>query len=94
MQVVYGHFDVVTCICRSEVNLMHDCFVVTGSKDCTCMIWQFLGQKRQIYSEQLTSTANPVPQATLNGHTTPIVSIVISAELGLVISGSRCKLLI
>lgn len=59
LQVVFGHFDVVTCICRSEVNMMHDCFIVTGSKDCTCMIWQFIGQKRQIYSDQLSKSNNP-----------------------------------
>ena len=54
LQVIYGHFDVVTCICRSEVNMMHDCFIVTGSKDCTCMIWQWIGQKQRIYSDQLS----------------------------------------
>ncbi|XP_067949217.1 lipopolysaccharide-responsive and beige-like anchor protein [Watersipora subatra] len=89
-QVVYGHFDMVTCICRSEVNSLLDCFLVTGSKDCTCMIWQWLGsEKQRVYSEQLSSTHNPVAQATLTGHTTPITSVVISAELGMVISGSK-----
>lgn len=35
------------------------------------------------------ATHNPVAQATLTGHTTPITSVVISAELGIVVSGSK-----
>ena len=35
------------------------------------------------------STHNPVPQATLTGHTTPISCVVISAELGIVVSSSQ-----
>jgi len=54
VQVVYGHFDVVTCISRSEVNMVHDCFIVTGSKDCTCMLWQWSGQKHRVYSDVMS----------------------------------------
>jgi len=38
------------------------------------------------------STRNPVPLATLTGHTTPVASVNISAELGIVISASEGEL--
>lgn len=33
----------------------------------------------------------PTPRATLTGHETEVTAVVISAELGLVVSGSRGK---
>ncbi|CAF1545912.1 unnamed protein product, partial [Rotaria sp. Silwood1] len=38
-QVLYGHFDIVTCVCRSEVTIAGNCFLATGSRDCTVCIW-------------------------------------------------------
>lgn len=34
---------------------------------------------------------SPTPRATLTGHETEVTAVVISAELGLVVSGSKGK---
>lgn len=51
LQVVNGHFDVVTCITRSECNLNQDCYIVTGSKDCTAMVWMFTSRNQAIIGD-------------------------------------------
>ncbi|CAF5159427.1 unnamed protein product, partial [Rotaria sp. Silwood1] len=38
-QVLYGLFVIVTCVCRSEVTIAGNCFLATGSRDCTVCIW-------------------------------------------------------
>ena len=50
-QVVYGHFDVVTCLARSECNITQDCYVVTGSKDCTAMVWHWNAKQLSILGD-------------------------------------------
>ena len=45
-QVLYGHFDIVTCACRSEVTIAGNCFLATGSRDSTVCIWVWNGVKR------------------------------------------------
>ena len=42
-QVVYGHGDVVSCIARSETSLFADCYIATGSFDCTIALWHWNG---------------------------------------------------
>ena len=51
VQVIYGHFDIVTCITKSESNTNHDCYIVTGSKDCTVMVWQFNARTQAIVGD-------------------------------------------
>ncbi len=50
-QSVYGHYDVVTCIARSECNISQDCYVVTGSKDCTVMVWHWNAKQQSILGD-------------------------------------------
>ena len=92
VQIVFGHYDLVTCISRSEMTQNGNCFVATGSRDSTIMIWIWNGFKGQIVNKDLSSALaneNPSPGAILTGHIRQIMGVVISSELGLVISASQ-----
>mgnify|MGYP002378640195 CR=1 FL=1 len=94
-QILYGHFDIVTCICRSEVTLAGNCFLATGSRDCTVCIWIWNGTKGAIVDREYPNQEiNPSPAAILTGHDTEITCIWISAELGMVLSGSEHSLVL
>ncbi|KAL3880046.1 hypothetical protein ACJMK2_032318, partial [Sinanodonta woodiana] len=88
LQVIYGHFDVVTCLARSECNMNQDCYIITGSKDCTVMVWMFTARNQAIIGDN-GSTEHPTPKATLTGHETEVTCVAVLAEMGLVISGSK-----
>ncbi|KAK6172415.1 hypothetical protein SNE40_016068 [Patella caerulea] len=88
LQVIYGHYDVVTCIGRSECNVNQDCYIATGSKDCTVMIWMFNSKHQAIMGDN-GSLDTPTPRATLTGHLSEVSCVSLLAELGLVISGSK-----
>lgn len=51
VQVIFGHFDVVTCVARSECNVSQDCYVITGSKDCTVMVWMFSAKSQAVLGD-------------------------------------------
>ena len=51
-QVLYGHFDIVTCICRSETTMAGNCFLATGSRDCAVCIWIWNGTKGAIVDRE------------------------------------------
>ena len=88
IQVIYGHFDIVTCITKSESNTNHDCYIITGSKDCTIMVWQFSSRTQAIVGD-IGTAEKPSPKATLTGHQTEVVCVAVFSELGLVVSGSK-----
>ncbi|XP_041358388.1 neurobeachin-like isoform X2 [Gigantopelta aegis] len=88
LQVVFGHFDVVTCIARSESNVNQDCYVVTGAKDCTVMVWMFNSKMQAVIGDN-GSVDNPTPKSNLTGHQTEVTCVAVLAELGLVLSGSK-----
>lgn len=89
VQIVFGHYGVVTCLSRSECNITSDCYVASGSADCTVLLWHWNARTQTIVGEGEL----PTPRATLTGHDQPVSVVVISAELGLVVSGSisKCK---
>jgi WD40 repeat protein len=84
---VFGHYGVVTCLSRSECNITSDCYIASGSADCTVLLWHWNARTQMIVGE----SEAPAPRATLTGHEQPVTAVVISAELGLVVSGSFCK---
>uniref|UniRef100_A0A182MH65 Neurobeachin n=1 Tax=Anopheles culicifacies TaxID=139723 RepID=A0A182MH65_9DIPT len=84
VQIIFGHFGVVTCLSRSECNITSDCYIASGSADCTILLWHWNARTQSIVGEGEI----PTPRATLTGHETAVTSVVISAELGLVVSGS------
>lgn len=85
LQVIFGHFDIVTCLARSECNVTSDCYVASGSADCTVLLWHWNARTQSIVGEGDV----PTPRATLTGHESSIVCVTISAELGLVVSASE-----
>ena len=85
-QIVYGHFGIVTCLSRSECNITSDCYIASGSEDCTVLLWHWNARTQTIVGE---SADCPTPRAALTGHESAITSVAVSAEMGLVVSGSH-----
>lgn len=44
MQVVFGHWDVVTCLARSESYIGGNCYILSGSRDATLLLWYWNGK--------------------------------------------------
>ncbi|XP_026553920.1 lipopolysaccharide-responsive and beige-like anchor protein isoform X3 [Pseudonaja textilis] len=87
MQVVFGHWDVVTCLGRSESYIGGNCYILSGSRDATLLLWYWNGKTNSIGDNTNGETA--VPRAILTGHDYEITCATICAELGIVISGSK-----
>ncbi|XP_030597826.1 lipopolysaccharide-responsive and beige-like anchor protein isoform X5 [Archocentrus centrarchus] len=86
-QIVFGHRDVVTCMARSESYIGGDCYVLSGSRDATLLLWYWNGRHSSI--GESPGTAFTTPRAILTGHDCEVTCASVCAELGLVISG--CK---
>ncbi|KAM8939045.1 lipopolysaccharide-responsive and beige-like anchor protein isoform 2-T2 [Pelodytes ibericus] len=86
-QVVFGHWDVVTCLARSESYIGGDCYVLSGSRDATLLLWYWNGKSNGIGDNPGNEFATP--RAILTGHDCEITCAAVCAELGLVISGSK-----
>ncbi|XP_078683644.1 neurobeachin-like isoform X8 [Branchiostoma floridae x Branchiostoma belcheri] len=91
LQVVYGHWDVVTCLARSECYIGGDCYIVSGSRDATLLLWFWSSRLQAITGEPHNSNRveRAIPKTIMTGHETEVLSACVSAELGLVISCSR-----
>ena len=50
-QVVYGHWDMCTCLARSECPVGGDCYVVSGSKDATLLVWHWSAKLQWVLGE-------------------------------------------
>lgn len=99
-QIVYGHRGLITCLVRSECNVVADFYIASGSKDCSILLWTWNAKYCQIEgnnnmcSSNNNQIVNPLPKLTLTGHESEIKSLLISAELGLIVSGSMNLILI
>lgn len=93
-QVIYGHRGPITCITRSEGNAAADFYLATGSQDCSLLLWTWNEKYAQVEGSGVSAVHNPLPKLTISGHHTPVLSAVICAELGLVISGSKNLILV
>uniref|UniRef100_A0A8C5GPF6 Neurobeachin n=1 Tax=Gouania willdenowi TaxID=441366 RepID=A0A8C5GPF6_GOUWI len=82
-QIVFGHWDVVTCLARSESYIGGDCYIVSGSRDATLLLWYWSGRHHIIGDNPNNS------EAVLTGHDHEVVCVSVCAELGLVISGAK-----
>uniref|UniRef100_A0A8C3SHA2 LPS responsive beige-like anchor protein n=1 Tax=Chelydra serpentina TaxID=8475 RepID=A0A8C3SHA2_CHESE len=86
IQVVFGHWDVVTCLARSESYIGGNCYILSGSRDATLLLWYWNGKTNSIGDN---SSDFATPRAILTGHDYEIVCATVCAELGLVISGAK-----
>uniref|UniRef100_A0A672LPR3 Neurobeachin n=1 Tax=Sinocyclocheilus grahami TaxID=75366 RepID=A0A672LPR3_SINGR len=86
-QIVFGHLDVVTCLARSESYIGGDCYVLSGSRDATLLLWYWNGKHSSIGENPGTEFVTP--RTILTGHDCEVTCASVCAELGLVISG--CK---
>ncbi|XP_064200715.1 lipopolysaccharide-responsive and beige-like anchor protein isoform X48 [Anguilla rostrata] len=86
-QIVFGHRDVVTCLARSESYIGGDCYILSGSRDATLLLWYWNGKTCSV--GETSSTEFVTPRAILTGHDCEITCAAVCAELGLVISGSK-----
>ncbi|KAL4710155.1 hypothetical protein ACJJTC_006452 [Scirpophaga incertulas] len=84
VQIIFGHYGVVTCVARSECNITSDCYIASGSEDCTVLLWHWSARAGGIVGEGDT----PAPRVTLTGHLAPVSAVLVSAELGLVVSSA------
>nr|XP_048315334.1 neurobeachin-like protein 1 isoform X2 [Myodes glareolus] len=73
------HIDIVTCLATDYCGI----HLISGSRDTTCMIWQIMQQGGTAVG--LASK----PFQILYGHTDEILSVGISTELDMAVSGSR-----
>ncbi|TGZ55258.1 hypothetical protein CRM22_010440 [Opisthorchis felineus] len=87
LQAVYGHFDIVTCISHSECQPGDHCYLATGSRDCTVKLWIYNTRRLTILGDRANGHASSL--VTIIGHETEITSVSVSAELGVIISGSK-----
>lgn len=93
-QVIYGHRGPITCIARSEGNASADFYIATGSQDCSLLLWTWNDKYAQVEGSGVSAVHNPLPKLTISGHQTAVLSALICAELGLIISGSRNLILV
>ncbi|XP_046887347.1 neurobeachin-like protein 1 [Hypomesus transpacificus] len=73
------HMDIVTCLATDHCGI----HLISGSRDTTCMVWQVLQQGGA------PAGLCPKPVQVLYGHTDEVVSVSISTELDMAVSGSR-----
>uniref|UniRef100_A0A673H021 Neurobeachin-like protein 2 n=1 Tax=Sinocyclocheilus rhinocerous TaxID=307959 RepID=A0A673H021_9TELE len=73
------HMDIVTCLATDHFGI----HLISGSRDTTCMVWQVLQQG----GAPVGLSHKPVQ--VLYGHTDEVVSVSISTELDMAVSGSR-----
>ena len=82
IQSVWHHRDVVSCLAvTSDFGDQH--WLVTGSRDCTVMVWELLTEKSE------TAPINPQPLHVLYGHDDVVTTVALNAELDIVVSGSE-----
>jgi WD40 repeat protein len=78
LQSVTHHRDVVTCLALAQDMGRH--WLVTGSRDCTVVVWEISPDK--------DAPVPPTPVHVLYGHDDAVNCVAVLAELDLIVSGS------
>jgi WD40 repeat protein len=73
--VIYGHGDIVTCLARSETTIFADCYIASGSADCTIVLWHFSQHLGAIAGEYNSPGEAPTPRVILTGHESTITGL-------------------
>ncbi|XP_064410109.1 neurobeachin-like protein 2 [Latimeria chalumnae] len=76
---VSRHIDIVTCLALDLWGI----YLISGSRDTTCMVWQVLQQGG------LSCGLAPKPVQVLYGHDAEVTCVAISTELDMAVSGSK-----
>ncbi|KAL7875312.1 hypothetical protein SRHO_G00062820 [Serrasalmus rhombeus] len=76
------HIDVVTCLALDLCGI----YLISGSRDTTCMVWQVLQQVEPVV---FSSGLSPRPVQVLCGHDQEVTCVSISTELDMAVSGSK-----
>ncbi|XP_029444090.1 neurobeachin-like protein 2 isoform X2 [Rhinatrema bivittatum] len=76
---IIRHIDIVTCLAFDLCGI----YLISGSRDTTCMIWQVLQQGG------LSSGLAPKPVQVLYGHDEEVTCVALSTELDMAVSGSK-----
>jgi WD40 repeat protein len=79
IQSTTAHSEVVTCLTITEDYGKY--WLVTGSRDCTVMVWE-------VYPEKSSNPVVSQPLHVLYGHDDTVTAVASNAELDLVVSGS------
>jgi len=85
---VFGHASPTTLLARSETYIGGDCYIVSGSRDATLLLWYWNGRRRRIVGDSPNPLDNPSPRATLVGHEAQIILASVCAELGMIASAA------
>lgn len=84
IQAVREHHDIITCLTLSRDYGKH--WLVTGSKDCTLMVWDVQVDKEMPFGQH--------PLHVLYGHDDAVTTVAVLAEFDLVASGSEDGIII
>ena len=89
VQVVFGHYGIVTCVARTECRFGVSCHVVTGSADNTLLVWEWNSRYQCIIGENTIPGEYPIAKAILMGHEACVNCVSACSELGIVVSASN-----
>ena len=89
VQVVFGHYGIVTCVTRTECRFGVNCHVVTGSADNTLLVWEWNSRYQCIIGENTIPGEYPIAKAILMGHEACVNCVSACSELGIVVSASN-----
>lgn len=100
------HLGIITCVALDNCGS----YIVTGSIDCTCIVWSLnnghsnpvtatasISPNHSLIGHSQTNTNNsmtPRPINTLYGHEKPVSCVAIFTELDMIVSGSEVSSLL
>eukprot|EP00057_Strongylocentrotus_purpuratus_P023557 XP_011678031.1 PREDICTED: lipopolysaccharide-responsive and beige-like anchor protein [Strongylocentrotus purpuratus] len=78
-QVVYGHWDMVTCLGRSECPVGGDCYIVSGSRDATLLVWHWSAKQQWVLGDNHVHEVIDIQHESSSGTMSGVGTIISSA---------------